>query len=122
MSLRADTKTCEGMCQHMTIDLSPRKADYSAVDIGLAIYETDQALMAEKITAFEYCFDWRKWAPEEIHYLDARLGEVRGLSYDGVRRNAQEQRPVYDCYSFASISGRELLAKYLRENGAIAGE
>ncbi|WP_218713357.1 hypothetical protein [Arthrobacter sp. BF1] len=119
-ALRADTKSCEGLCQHMSLDLSPRKANYKAVDLGLAIYETDLALTAENITAIEYCFDWRHWTQEEVQYLDARLGEVRGLGYGGVLRNAAEQRPTYNCYSFASISGREQLATFLRVQGAIA--
>lgn len=119
-SLRADTKSCEGLCQRMSLDLAPRTADYSAVDIGRAIYESDQALMGRKITAFEYCFDWRDWTPAQMQYLDARLGEVRGLGYGGVLRNAEEQRPAYNCYSFASISGREQLGTFLRDQGAIA--
>ncbi|WP_449373236.1 hypothetical protein [Arthrobacter psychrolactophilus] len=92
------------------------------MDIGIAIYETDQALMAHNITAFDYCFDWRKWTQEEIHYLDARLGEVRGLDYGSTDRNAEELRPKYNCYSFASLSGKEQLVKYLRENDSITGE
>ncbi|ALV45727.1 hypothetical protein MB46_09750 [Arthrobacter alpinus] len=78
-------------------------------------------MTAQKISAFEYCFDWRSWTQEEGQYLDARLGEVRGLGYGGVLRNAQEQRPLFDCYSFASISGQEQLVKFLRKNDAVSG-
>lgn len=120
-SLHAESKTCEGLCQHVSVDLSPRTPDYSALDIGIAIHETDVALEEQQISAFKYCFDWRSWEAVDIQYLDARLGEVRGLGYNGVMRDAENQRPVYDCYSFASISGAEQLDEFLRENGFSEG-
>lgn len=115
--VRAQSATCEGLCQHVSVDLSPRVLDYTALDIGLAIHETDVALEEQQISSFDYCFDWRNWPEAEVHYLDARLSEVRGLGYDGVFRNAEEQRPTDNCYSFASLSGAEQLGEFLAENG-----
>jgi len=119
--VRAETATCEGLCQHVSVELIPRTPEYTALDVGIAIHEADVALEEKRITAFDYCFAWRDWELAEAQYLDARLSEVRGLGYGDVFRDPQEQRPMDECYSFASISGAEQLEEFVAENGASEG-
>ncbi|MGX1934234.1 hypothetical protein [Microbacterium resistens] len=116
-TLHGETKTCEGLCQRISVDLVPRVPDYTAVDIALAIYETDTALEEQRISAFDYCFRSNAWSLADAQYLDARLLEIPALGYGDFSRDEADSRPSYDCSSFAAIDARERLAAFLADRG-----
>lgn len=117
-SVRADAKPCEGLCQRIFVDLTPRTPDYTAVDIALAIHEADTALEERSISAFEYCFHSNSWDLADAQYLDALLLEIPALGYVDAYRDEEESRPLYDCRSFAALDARDLLESFLAEEGA----
>ena len=116
-TLTADSKTCEGLCQHVALDLVPKDDEFGPVDIALAIREADSLLDSRDITSFDVCFHSTSWDEAAAEELGMKLAEIDGLTYLADPSKPGTFRPMYDCGSFAVIDARKLLDAYLAEQG-----
>nr|WP_201469271.1 hypothetical protein [Microbacterium hydrocarbonoxydans] len=116
-TLTAESKTCEGLCQHVALNLVPKNDEYGPVDIALAIREADTLLDSRDITSFDVCFHSTSWDESAAEELGMKLAEIDGLTYLADPSKPGTFRPMYDCGSFAVIDARKLLDAYLAEQG-----
>lgn len=116
-TLTAESKTCEGLCQHVALNLVPKDDQYDAVDIALAIREADTLLDSRDITSFDVCFHSTSWDELAAEELGRKLAQIDGLTYLADPTEPGTFAPMYDCGSFAVIDARKLLDSYLAEQG-----